>query len=80
MTSLIAKQGVFKMLSKDIASCILLLKSYNKYVNNCLTESDYPQSIRYLPLYTLGLLIIFYHFEYHFRMSFLNNKRFAIIW
>ena len=71
MTSLIAKQAVFKMLSKDIASsrmfiqdcCVSILSSYCKYCtnnnnnNNSLkTEDEYPMSLRYLPLNTLGLL------------------------
>ena len=69
MTLLIAKQSVFKMLSKDIASsrmfiqdcCISILSSYCKYCsnnnnNNLKTEQEYPMSLRYLPLNTLGLL------------------------
>ena len=70
MTSLIAKQAVFKMLSRDIASsrmfiqdcCVSILKSYCKQCGNnnngggLKSESDYPLSLRYLPLNTLGLL------------------------
>lgn len=65
MTALIAKQSVFKMLSKDIASsrmfiqdcCVSILSSYCKYCsNNNKTEDEYPASLQYLPLNTLGLL------------------------
>eukprot|EP01084_Bolivina_argentea_P044981 82785_1 len=67
MTAVVAKQAVFKMLSKDIASsrmfiqdsCISALQSYCKYcgINNGLkTENDYPLALRYWPLNTLGLL------------------------
>eukprot|EP00488_Nonionellina_sp_1-RS-2012_P003130 TRINITY_DN63_c0_g1_i2.p1 TRINITY_DN63_c0_g1~~TRINITY_DN63_c0_g1_i2.p1 ORF type:complete len:364 (-),score=94.49 TRINITY_DN63_c0_g1_i2:505-1482(-) len=67
MTALVAKQAVFKMLSKDVAaarmfiqdSCISALQSYCKYCgihNGLKTENDYPLSLRYWPLNTLGLL------------------------
>mmetsp|Transcript_17999 Transcript_17999/g.28461 ORF Transcript_17999/g.28461 Transcript_17999/m.28461 type:complete len:831 (+) Transcript_17999:51-2543(+) len=67
MTALIAKQAVFKMLSKDVASsrmfiqdaCLSMLEGYcrNCNVPNGLpTENDYIESLRFLPLNTLGLL------------------------
>ena len=67
MTALIAKQAVFKMLSKDIATsrmfiqecCVSALQSYAKFCkqsSSMKTENDYPLSLRYWPLNTLALL------------------------
>merc|ERR1712228_35026 len=67
MTALIAKQSVFKMLSKDIATsrmfiqdcCISALQSYAKYGkqgSSLKSENDFPPSLRYWPLNTLALL------------------------
>jgi len=67
MTALTAKQAVFKMLSKDMASARMFvqdsllsaLQSYckeNQLQSGLAQEADYPQSMRYWPLNTLGLL------------------------
>lgn len=66
MTALIAKQSVFKMLSKDMPtarmfiqdSCVqsvsAIMKESNKW--SFMNETEYPSSIAFWPLITLGLL------------------------
>jgi len=67
LCSVVAKEAVFKLLAKDLASsrmyiqerCVSALQGYVRCCgggNGLETEDDYPLSLRFLPLMTLGLL------------------------